>query len=249
MMLLFPTRRQRNDAGRLLWNCTGAGRLEFEIFGTLPEMRSQAQPMIWTFDDEAPDTSGLRRLAGLSWNLGDENAAAGFTRRAKSASRLVIRLPDAAAGSGVVYEYSLAGADSALDRLECIRNPRPVREVSDTAPAASGPPDEGTYELNTVEELPSLLNGSDFSRALGAGYPPLQGATGVRVNVEARFRLLWDGSVDSTSITITRSDNEQFNEPSINAIRILRFRPAKVNGRPVNVWITLPIVWMPPEGG
>ena len=59
------------------------------------------------------------------------------------------------------------------------------------------PPDEGTYELSAVEELPRPTN----------------------------------------------STHEQFNDPAIRAVRALRFRPAKVNGRPVKVWVEQPITF------
>lgn len=105
------------------------------------------------------------------------------------------------------------------------------------------PADEGTYELSAVEELPSLSNRSDFGRQLARNYPPLLRDAGVTGTVQVRFRVLEDGRVDSESIQITNSTHEQFNDPTIRAVRSMRFRPAKVNGRPVKVWVEQPIQW------
>jgi protein TonB len=105
------------------------------------------------------------------------------------------------------------------------------------------PADEGTYELSAVEEMPSLSNRSDFARQLQRNYPPLLRDAGVAGTVQVRFRVLEDGRVDGESIQITSSTHEQFNDPTMRAVRVLRFRPAKVNGRPVKVWVEQPIQW------
>ena len=105
------------------------------------------------------------------------------------------------------------------------------------------PADEGTYELSAVEELPRPTNSSDFQRQLARNYPPLLRDAGVTGTVQVRFRVLEDGRVDAESIQITNSTHEQFNDPTMRAVRALRFRPAKVNGRPVKVWVEQPIQW------
>jgi TonB family protein len=46
--------------------------------------------------------------------------------------------------------------------------------------------------------------------------------------VHVRFRVLEDGRVDPESVQVIRSTNELFDEPSIRAIEVLRFLPAKV---------------------
>ena len=107
----------------------------------------------------------------------------------------------------------------------------------------TAPPDEGTYELSAVEELPRLQNSSDFARQLARNYPPLLRDAGVTGTVTVRFRVLEDGRVDGESIQVTNSTHEQFNDPTIRAVRAMRFRPARVNGRPVKVWVDQPIQW------
>lgn len=115
--------------------------------------------------------------------------------------------------------------------------------VAQSTVEREAPADEGTYELSAVEELPRVSNGSDFARQLARNYPPLLRDAGVTGTVQVRFRVLEDGRVDGESIQITSTSHEQFNDPTMRAVRALRFRPAKVNGRPVKVWVEQPIQW------
>lgn len=115
--------------------------------------------------------------------------------------------------------------------------------VAQSTVEREAPPEEGTYELSAVEELPRPTNSSDFQRQLARNYPPLLRDAGVTGTVQVRFRVLEDGRVDGESIQITNSTHEQFNDPTMRAVRALRFRPARVNGRPVKVWVEQPIQW------
>jgi TonB family protein len=247
---LSPRGRTRDDEGQFLWGCAGEGPLVFGI--RRPETATsytETQDMVWTFDADTPATSGIRRLQlSRSWGPAAEEAAA-FTRRAQTASRLVIRLPGAASGRDAVYEYTLADADSALNRLPCIRNPDAVRPPEPPPPPRL-PPDPAevsTYELSMVEEFPRPTNTPEFSRALTSSYPSALRDERVSGEVQVRFRVLEDGSVDPGSVSIVSSTHEAFNEPSARSVLVLRFRPAYVGGRPVKVWIVLPIAWQVSE--
>lgn len=115
--------------------------------------------------------------------------------------------------------------------------------VAQSTVEREAPVDEGTYELSAVEELPRPTNTADLARSLQRNYPPLLRDAGVTGTVQVRMRVLEDGTVDVGSISVTSSTHEQFNDPSIRSVQRLRFRPAKVNGRPVKVWVELPIQW------
>ncbi|MDB4950602.1 MAG: TonB family protein [Gemmatimonadetes bacterium] len=105
------------------------------------------------------------------------------------------------------------------------------------------PPDEGTYELSAVEEQPRPSNVAEFTRLLERNYPPLLREAGVTGTVQVRMRVEEDGHVDPASITIESTSNDQFGDATKRAVERLRFRPAKVGGRPVKVWVTLPVTW------
>jgi TonB family protein len=120
--------------------------------------------------------------------------------------------------------------------------------INGDAPAAvSKPVTRGSgdsingYELSTVERLPRLVNGSVFGRALQREYPPYLRDARVAATVTARFIVGVDGTISQARIT--ESSDERFNEPTLRAIAVLRFRPAQLNGRPVRVWVDQPIRW------
>lgn len=116
-------------------------------------------------------------------------------------------------------------------------------------PATPGADSVATYTLSAVEELPRPTNTADFVRTLMRGYPPALRRAGVTGTVQVRFRVLEDGRVDRESVQVTRSTDELFNEPGIRAVNVLRFRPAKVGGRPVRVWMEIPVQFSPPGRG
>jgi TonB family protein len=105
------------------------------------------------------------------------------------------------------------------------------------------PPNTGTYELSAVEEQPRVSNTQELIRQLERNYPPLLRDAGVTGTVVVRFRVLENGTVDASSIEVTSSTHDQFNDPTIRSVQRLRFRPAKVNNRPVKVMVDLPIQW------
>jgi TonB family protein len=106
--------------------------------------------------------------------------------------------------------------------------------------AASGDSVNG-YELSQVDELPRPVNRAAFQRELARTYPAALRAEGVDATVQVRFRVESDGTTSNP--TVTRSTNSTFDEPTLRAIQVLRFRPAKVGGRPVRVWVEQPIQW------
>lgn len=97
------------------------------------------------------------------------------------------------------------------------------------------------YELRVVQRLPQVLNGPAFARELAREYPSHLRDAGMQGHVQVRFRVEVDGTTNSH--VVTHSSNRDFNEPTLRAIRILRFRPAQLNGRPVRVWVEQPIEW------
>jgi periplasmic protein TonB len=103
------------------------------------------------------------------------------------------------------------------------------------------PPAEGTYELSAVEELPDLSNRSQVQRSIERNYPPLLRDAGVTGQVLLRFRVNEDGSVDPGSISIESTTHDAFGDAAKRVIERARFRPARVGGRAVKVWVTLPV--------
>ncbi|HEX8361794.1 MAG TPA: TonB family protein [Longimicrobium sp.] len=107
------------------------------------------------------------------------------------------------------------------------------------------PPDQGVYDISAVEVKPDLSNRNDVARALERNYPPLLRDAGVGGTVTLKFRVNEDGRVDASTIEVVSSDNEQFSDAAKKVVERMRFRPAKVNDRPVKVLVTIPIAFQP----
>jgi TonB family protein len=121
--------------------------------------------------------------------------------------------------------------------------PDPAEKVAESAVSAQAV--DGVSELAEVEEFPSLLNRADFRRALDRMYPLGRDEVPVGATVQVRFRVSEDGTVSVPAVT--RSSDVRFNDATMRAVQVLRFRPARVNGRPVKVWVEQPIAWSPPS--
>lgn len=109
--------------------------------------------------------------------------------------------------------------------------------------------DTSAYELDAVEELPRPTSTAAFTQALARNYPPALRDAGHSGRVVVRFRVGTDGRVSREHVV--RSTNSAFNMPTLDAVRTLRFRPARLNGQPVPVWVEQPIEWTiaGPAGG
>lgn len=107
----------------------------------------------------------------------------------------------------------------------------------------TAPPDEGTYDISAVEEQPRLTNGQEVRRLLERNFPPLLRDAGIQGTATLRMRVNEDGRVDAESITIESTTHEAFGDAARRVGERLRFRPARVDGRAVKVWVTLPITF------
>ncbi|HEX6373382.1 MAG TPA: energy transducer TonB [Longimicrobium sp.] len=103
-----------------------------------------------------------------------------------------------------------------------------------------GEPMDG-YELREVEELPRVRNGQVFQRELMRLYPRELMETSRGGQVIARFRIEEDGTI--THARVTSTTDQAFVVPTLQALQVLRFVPARVNGAPVKVWVQQPIQW------
>lgn len=105
------------------------------------------------------------------------------------------------------------------------------------------PEDDSTLELSAVETQPELLNREEVAAALSRNYPPLLRDAGVTGSVTVRLRIGSDGVVDPESIEVLESTHEAFSQAASRVAERLRFRPAAVGGKPVPVWVTLPVTF------
>ena len=245
-----------DPAGELSWWCPSNDWVEVRL-GPEAERRPLVSYVIWRFDELKADTAFLLRSTLRREDLRH------FNSQAASAARLTIRLLGTDPGQpGVEYSYGLPSAVKVLSRLPCVSGlDSPSRERPVSWPPPEGlvpnPPDsisrgtsrnspEAGVELGEVEEAPVMINASDIRRQLSRLYPPELQYAGVNGQVMVRFLILEDGRLDPASITVTSASDERFKAPVLALLPVLHFRPARIKGRPVKVWVEQPIIFAVP---
>ena len=122
-----------------------------------------------------------------------------------------------------------------------VRLVAPIGWEAGPAPETVAEPDSGVYEVDAVEVPPRPRNVEQLQRALERLYPPDLRDLGAMGTVEVRFRVDEEGNVQVP--VIQQSTDPRFNSATLAAIQVLRFIPARVNGKPVKVWVCVPIQW------
>jgi TonB family protein len=97
------------------------------------------------------------------------------------------------------------------------------------------------------ERQPELVNRAQTAQLLSHAAQRHTGelqALGGRVTTVVRFRVETDGSADPNSIGIMRScGSPELDREALDAIELMRFRPAAIENEPVRVWVTIPIMF------
>jgi len=113
------------------------------------------------------------------------------------------------------------------------------------APAAAqgpaAPPADSARELAAVEEQPVLLNRREMVREIRSQYPLALWHAQVSGTVMLKFRITAAGVPDSASVQVVDATREGFAEAAVASARAMRFSPARLDGRAVAVWVTVPI--------
>jgi periplasmic protein TonB len=94
-----------------------------------------------------------------------------------------------------------------------------------------------------VEELPRLLDPGESQRILQRVYPSTLRDAGVTGHTTVLLVVDENGAVMRGSVTVQETTHDAFREAAVRAAERFRFRPARVNGQPVAVMISLPIEW------
>jgi TonB family protein len=235
-------------AGSLVWACGGRPSGLAVGLHLAGDSSTAAPRIVSRFDAGVPDTLVLDTGDSAAVALVPAGDAGAFIGRARSAQRLAVQvLPDLPRRPAAEYAYTLAGLDSALNRMGC------------TADAAPGARNAGVQTMRSLVEWadtltpapplgvvvgPSGRTVSAFRRRMERNYPPLMRDAGISGEVVLRFRIMEDGTVDSTDVHVVSATHPEFVAPALRSLPALTFHPARVNGRPVKLWTTLPIWFM-----
>ncbi len=88
-------------------------------------------------------------------------------------------------------------------------------------------PGSGSYQVGEVD-VPAEL-----TRAVTPNYPPTMRALGRSGVVRVRYVVDTLGRVEAGSVVVVESSGESFTGSATEAVATMRFRPARVRGRPV----------------
>lgn len=236
--------------GAVMWSC-GDGPRDFVSAVRLGEegVDGATRRMVWSVDGGAPDTTSVHAVQGSRmWFVRDEDAGA-FAARARTGARMAIRVSRGGAPEQEVeYTYALARADSALGQLECARDAgvagvpsgrEALRQLS-TEPFLR-PDGRMAFDPRPDGWMPRLLNQPELSDYLHRRYPAATRHERLRGHVHLRMHVLADGRVEQGTVRVISASDVRFVPVAAAAVEILRFRPARRNGRAASAWVTLPI--------
>jgi TonB family protein len=234
--MLRPEGAGTDEEGAVLLACGGeAGGLSAGVRLEALGDRGARRRVALRFGEEAPLTLPLEGEDGSAlWYLSDRDVAE-VTARLKSVAGFTVQMLGSASAPSRSYRYTPGGLDSALHRLGCPAAPVGPRTSAGRETLRRVPQRYG------VEELPQATNAADLSRALARNYPPELLEARVQGEVSVRFRVLQNGRVDPASVQVTRTTNALFNQAAVTSVNVLRFRPARIYGTPVRVWVEVPI--------
>jgi len=93
------------------------------------------------------------------------------------------------------------------------------------------------------ETQPELLNARNMTRITSRAYPAEVRGRRAPATVDVHMKILADGTVDSSSVSIATSPDPLFNAAAAKVAVQMRFKPATLGGQPVPVWVTVPITF------
>lgn len=105
--------------------------------------------------------------------------------------------------------------------------------------------DDKVYAISDVQAPPKLASTTVAARIIADSYPADLKSRGVGGMVELQFVVDAKGKVDPSSVEVVDATQTALGEAARKVVTKLDFNPAKVNGAPVRVKVTLPIIYKP----
>jgi periplasmic protein TonB len=101
------------------------------------------------------------------------------------------------------------------------------------------------YSIADVQSPPKLSSSATAARLIQESYPSDLKNRGVGGMVELQFIVDDKGKVDPGTVEVVDATQTALGEAAKKVVSKLDFNPAKVNGTPVRVKVTLPIIYKP----
>ncbi len=128
-----------------------------------------------------------------------------------------------------------------------------VRAIDYTGVGALGGTGEGYVEpvdtvtapvmLAVVDRLPRMKNAEELASRMRALYPPLYRSAGIEGRAVVQLVVDAEGRVERDGMSVISATHPDFGPASMELARMVRFEPARRNGRAVRVWVQLPVDW------
>lgn len=135
--------------------------------------------------------------------------------------------------------------DSAL--LRGLGDAGPGEAVGSAAGGAvPGEDDAGgapVVEAEVFATPPRMLNRFLVRRLMGSDYPERLMFRGIEGQVLVSFIIGLDGRPEMDHVRVVSATHQDFIPAALRGLRRMRFRPAQLDGRPVRVRVSLPMVW------
>lgn len=196
-----------------------------------------------------PDAAGHLRARGAEPPIHAGGANEGLNRR--TSARITpghLHHPNHNPRSTMILTMNRTGAvllTGLVTSLGTAATPARAQDPAAAPPAADSthPQAAEAYELPDVEEQPEFLNRADMVRAISRNYPREMRRRHLTGVVAIRMLVRRDGTVDAATITAIESTQTEFAAAAVKIVRAARFRPARVGGQPVPVWIMFPVTF------
>jgi TonB family protein len=117
-----------------------------------------------------------------------------------------------------------------------------VQQGGDSVPDGIG---GYAYEGAPLDRVPELSNRGSIASIQERLYPRLLKDAGVGGTVVVRFVVEEDGTVDPRTAKLVENTHPDLVDPTLKALERFRFRPARLAGRNVRVFFSMPVRWDP----
>ena len=94
-----------------------------------------------------------------------------------------------------------------------------------------------------VDRAPELQNLRELRRSMERLYPSTLRAANIQGTAVVQLVVDKDGRVEAEGMSIVSASHPEFAAATRELAGLLRWRPATVNGKPVRVWVRMPVNW------
>jgi protein TonB len=208
------------------------------------QMRAERQQRVTFFDVPAFHAASASSAAGAGGGVVPARPVKRVVRRADEDLDLIppARVPDHIPPSLPSVARAVDGTGLAADTVRTDR----MRSLAEAATKrASDAAATVPVEVSALAELPKLSNPRTVAEWFSDLYPIGLMARGVEGRAVVSFVIEMDGHV--TSLEIVSATHPDFGRATLRGARRMRFRPARLGGKPVRVKAIMPIDWVLPR--